>query len=97
MRLHALANRACLHRAIRMGLAAGVRQFPDVGCGIPTGIPAGRPRRGRPGGRADRSVAARARRPGLAAAHPARLFRCGAETVSNSTSTEQANEIRCLR
>ncbi len=36
MRLNALANRACLHRVIRMCLAAGVRQFLDVGCGIPT-------------------------------------------------------------
>ncbi|MEV0700709.1 SAM-dependent methyltransferase [Saccharopolyspora sp. NPDC050389] len=36
MRLNALANRACLHRVIRMCLAHGVRQFLDVGCGIPT-------------------------------------------------------------
>ncbi|GAA0523428.1 hypothetical protein GCM10011581_39370 [Saccharopolyspora subtropica] len=36
IRLYALAGRACLHRVVRMCLAAGVRQFLDIGCGIPT-------------------------------------------------------------
>jgi SAM-dependent methyltransferase len=36
IRLNALANRACLHRVVRMCLAQGVRQFLDIGCGIPT-------------------------------------------------------------
>ncbi|MCI2421777.1 SAM-dependent methyltransferase [Saccharopolyspora sp. K220] len=36
MRRNAVANRACLHRVVRMCLAAGVRQFLDIGCGIPT-------------------------------------------------------------
>ncbi|MGW1682383.1 SAM-dependent methyltransferase [Saccharopolyspora sp. NPDC002376] len=36
VRLDALANRACLHRAVRTCLDLGVRQFLDVGCGIPT-------------------------------------------------------------
>lgn len=36
IRLDALANRACLHRVVRTCLNLGVRQFLDVGCGIPT-------------------------------------------------------------
>ncbi|MEU5853296.1 SAM-dependent methyltransferase [Saccharopolyspora shandongensis] len=36
MRLSMLANRACLHRVVRMCLDQGVRQFLDVGCGIPS-------------------------------------------------------------
>ncbi|MDA3626688.1 SAM-dependent methyltransferase [Saccharopolyspora sp. WRP15-2] len=36
VRTDALANRACLHRAVRTCLDLGVRQFLDVGCGIPT-------------------------------------------------------------
>ncbi|MER6993987.1 SAM-dependent methyltransferase [Saccharopolyspora hirsuta] len=36
IRLDALANRACLHRVVRACLELGVRQFLDVGCGIPT-------------------------------------------------------------
>ncbi|MDA3648818.1 SAM-dependent methyltransferase [Saccharopolyspora indica] len=36
VRLDALANRACLHRVVRTCLDLGVRQFLDVGCGIPT-------------------------------------------------------------
>ncbi|WP_237710667.1 SAM-dependent methyltransferase [Saccharopolyspora spinosa] len=35
VRLNALANRACLHRVIRICLATGVRQLLDVGCGLP--------------------------------------------------------------
>src|SRR5690349_9793653 len=30
------ANRAFLHRAVRLAAAAGVRQFLDIGSGIPT-------------------------------------------------------------
>jgi SAM-dependent methyltransferase len=34
--LHAQANRAFLHRAIRMLVGAGMRQFLDIGSGVPT-------------------------------------------------------------